>query len=66
MVLNSWKPVLDAGASAILTDEEGELILKGLKIDALIVKKDARRALAQAVLSFHGRATRDNSCNYWD
>ena len=26
--------VLDAGASAILTDEEGELILKGFKIDA--------------------------------
>ena len=44
--------VLDAGASAILTDEEGELILKGLKIDALIVKKDARRALAQAASLF--------------
>ena len=44
--------VLDAGASAILTDEEGELILKGLKIDALVVKKDARRALAKAVSIF--------------
>ena len=44
--------VLDAGASAILTDEEGELILKDLKIDALIVKKDARRALAQAASLF--------------
>ena len=41
--------VLDAGASAILTDEEGELILKGFKIDALVVKRDARRALAKAV-----------------
>ena len=44
--------VLDAGASAILTDEEGELILKDLKIDALVVKKDARRALAKAVSLF--------------
>ena len=43
---------LDAGASAILTDEEGELILNGLKIDALVVKKDARRALAKAVSLF--------------
>ena len=44
--------VLDAGASAILTDEEGELILKGLKVDALVVRKDARRALAKAVSLF--------------
>ena len=44
--------VLDAGASAILTDEEGELILKGFKIDALVVKRDARRALAKAVSIF--------------
>ena len=44
--------VLDAGASAILTDKEGELIVKGLKIDALVVKKDARRALAKAVSLF--------------
>jgi UDP-N-acetylmuramoyl-L-alanyl-D-glutamate--2,6-diaminopimelate ligase len=41
--------VLDAGAVAILTDKEGETILKGSKIDALVIKKDARRALAKAV-----------------
>ena len=41
--------ILDAGAVAILTDKEGEKILKGSKIDALVVKKDARRALAKAV-----------------
>ena len=41
--------VLDAGAVAILTDKEGETILKGSKIDALVIKKDARRALARAV-----------------
>ena len=41
--------VLDAGAVAILTDREGEKILKGSKIDALVIKKDARRALAKAV-----------------
>ena len=41
--------ILDAGAVAILTDKEGETILKGSKIDALVVKKDARRALAKAV-----------------
>ena len=41
--------VLDAGAVAILTDKEGETILKGFKIDALVIKKDARRALAKAV-----------------
>ena len=41
--------VLDAGAVAILTDKEGEIILKGSKIDALVIKKDARRALAKAV-----------------
>ena len=44
--------VLDAGASAILTDKEGELILKGIKIEALVVKEDARRALAKAVSLF--------------
>ncbi len=49
---NFVEAVLDAGASAILTDEEGELILKGIKIDALVVKKDARRALAKAVSIF--------------
>ena len=41
--------VLDAGAVAILTDKEGETILKDCKIDALVIKKDARRALAKAV-----------------
>ena len=41
--------VLDAGAVAILTDKEGETILKDSKIDALVIKKDARRALAKAV-----------------
>ena len=41
--------VLEAGAVAILTDKEGETILKGSKIDALVIKKDARRALAKAV-----------------
>ena len=41
--------VLDAGAVAILTDKEGETILKCSKIDALVIKKDARRALAKAV-----------------
>ena len=41
--------ILDAGAVAILTDKEGETILKGSKIDALVIKKDARRALAKAV-----------------
>ena len=41
--------VLDAGAVAILTDKEGETILKGSKIYALVIKKDARRALAKAV-----------------
>ena len=41
--------VLDAGAVAILTDKEGEIILKDYKIDALVIKKDARRALAKAV-----------------
>ena len=46
------KAALDAGASAILTDEEGELILKGSKIDALVVEKDARRAFAKAVSLF--------------
>ena len=49
---NFVEAVLDAGASAILTDEEGELILKGSKIDALVVEKDARRALAKAVSLF--------------
>ena len=44
--------VLDAGAVAILTDKEGETILKGSKIDALVIKKDARRALAKAVSLF--------------
>ena len=44
--------VLDAGASAILTDEEGASILKDCKIDALVVRKDARRALAKAVSLF--------------
>ena len=49
---NFVEAVLDAGASAILTDEEGELILKGSKIDALVVEKDARRAFAKAVSLF--------------
>ena len=49
---NFVEAVLDAGASAILTDEEGELILKGYKIDALVVEKDARRAFAKAVSLF--------------
>jgi len=49
---NFIETVLDAGASAILTDEEGQLILEGSKIDALVVKKDARRALAKAVSLF--------------
>ena len=49
---NFVEAVLDAGASAILTDEEGELILKGSKIDALVVVKDARRAFAKAVSLF--------------
>ena len=49
---NFVKAVLDAGASAILTDEEGELILKGSEIDALVVEKDARRAFAKAVSLF--------------
>ena len=49
---NFVESVLDAGASAILTDEEGELILKGSKIDALVVVKDARRAFAKAVSLF--------------
>lgn len=44
--------VLDAGASAILTDEEGASILTDCKIDALVVRKDARRALAKAVSLF--------------
>ena len=44
--------VLDAGASAILTDEEGASILTDRKIDALVVRKDARRALAKAVSLF--------------
>ena len=49
---NFVEAALDAGALAILTDEEGELILKDIKIDALVVKKDARRALAKAVSIF--------------
>ena len=49
---NFVEAVLDAGASAILTDEEGELILKGSNIDALVVEKDARRAFAKAVSLF--------------
>ena len=49
---NFVESVLDAGASAILTDEEGELILKDFKIGALVVKKDARRALAKAAALF--------------
>ncbi len=49
---NFVEAALDAGASAILTDEEGEFILKDIKIDALVVKKDARRALAKAVSIF--------------
>ena len=43
---------LEAGASAILTDQEGAFNLKGIKIDTLIVEKDARRALAKAVSIF--------------
>ena len=43
---------LEAGASAILTDQEGALNLKGIKIDTLVVEKDARRALAKAVSIF--------------
>ena len=43
---------LEAGASAVLTDQEGALNLKGIKIDTLIVEKDARRALAKAVSIF--------------
>ena len=47
--------VLAAGAIAILTDKEGETLLKGAKIDALVIEKDARRALAKAVSLLMGK-----------
>ena len=44
--------VLKDGAAAILTDKEGEKILEGHKINALVVEIDARRALAKAISIF--------------
>ena len=44
--------VLKNGAAAILTDKEGQKILEGQKINALVVEIDARRALAKAVSLF--------------
>ena len=48
---NFIETVLDAIASAILTDEEGQLILEGSKIDALVVKK-MLVSFSQSGLSF--------------
>ena len=44
--------VLNHGAAAILTDKEGQKILEGQRINALVVEIDARRALAKAASLF--------------